>query len=206
MNYKEIFCIIILSIVHALACGFLGAKSQPIYEKNKSRCELMPDEYDIKNVMRKCKNDKAAEACEKIYCLAVNDFAWWNTALMFESISNVPVGYALTIINIITAASILKENRFIFIVALVVLNVISVVFFSKFYKEKDLRSIDKQSYRFRDDESEDDYLKELQDNLTKNAPVVKYRCESMARFTKDANEYRKIYMIATIIFTAFCVL
>ncbi|MGM9601420.1 MAG: hypothetical protein ACI3W5_07535, partial [Faecousia sp.] len=189
MNYKQIIGIIIFSVIHALVCGFLGAKSQPIYKKNESRCELMPDEYDIKNIMRKCKNDKAAEACEKIYCIAVHDFAWWNTALMFESISNVPVGYGLTIINIITAASILKENRTMFVVALVVLNVISAVFFSKCYKEADLRPIDKISYKFKDDESEDDFLEELQVNLTKNAPVVKHRCEVFASCAKDANEY-----------------
>lgn len=192
--------LIIASVIHAFVCGFLGAKSQPIYEKNKSRCELMPSEYDIKNIMRKCKNEKAAEACEKIYCIAVNDFAWWNTALLFESISNVPVGYGLTAINIAVAASMVTENRVLFVVMLVVLNVISVTIFSKYYKIGDSRPIDKIAYKFSDDESADDYLEELQANLTKNASVVKNRCELMASYAKEANEYRKVYMVLTILF------
>lgn len=200
MKYVFIF---IFSAVHALICGYLGAMCQPLYKKNDSKCSLTPDEYEIESIMIKCKGEKAAEACEKISAMAVDDFTWWNATLAFKSISNVPVGYGLTAINIALALSDFKENWSIAAITLVVFNVVSTYLISKFYAQKDLRAFDMAGLGFTYDKTADDYIAVLDDILSKNAPVVKHRYETITSLSKRANEFRQIYLFATVI-NAIC--
>ena len=190
---------IILIMVEALLCGYLCSKCQPRYKFLDGSGAPEPSEHDVKDILCSYKRNKIADAVdsiENIHLIKQNNFAYINYIFCFEAISKVPVGYALSAINVAALCYFEKAGPIVIAIA-VVANIATHWFFTTrntYAETKSATYNDIPTYNIDTFESN---ISTVNDILNTTGPAVKYRVETLRKLFKEANQYRMLYCYLT---------
>lgn len=197
-------------LVHVAVCSFFGAKCQPLYRMSNSKCNLTPEEYEIKSIMRSCDSEEAANFAIIIKTLAVNDHAWWYSAQAFKSISKVPVGYVLTVINaeiLIDSADFTRTVGVVVLLAVIAIDFAVICALRKafypYYNDGKKMYEEGVEYRHINPYAKgEEALEALSGVLNSEGPKVKFRTEAIVTMLDKTIEYHVAYLIITAVIVA----
>lgn len=195
--------VLLLLVAQAAICGYLCSKCQPIYRSLNNREAPVPSDWEIESICREATPEQSARLVDIVSSININNFAWTSYIACFESISKVPVGYVLSIINV-SLLAIFSDMHYLLFIVSIILNIATHWFFLKENIYSEQKDMSYPQYKVDSNKSTDENLEMLQKELNTTASASKYRVEVLRRLFGEANTYRQIYLTGTALVALAC--